>query len=210
MRNLFIDTSSKDLTIAVTSLNEIFSISHIKNLDKHSLYAIKSFKETIDNSNIKSNEIDKVFVINGPGSFTGIRIGVTIAKTYAWSLNKPLIPISSLHAYALSYKDYSYYISVIDARRGYVYASIYDDKYNVYLEEKYISIEELLTKISKIDNYIIIGNINIGEYNSIYPELDIVKIINYYNNHESINPHSLKPNYLKKVEAEEQLMLNNK
>ena len=144
-------------------------------------------------------------VVNGPGSFTGLRIGVTIAKTYSWSFNLKLIPISTLKAYALSYSNYNYYVSVIDARRNFVYASIYNSNYDELLKETYISINDLYEKIKDLKNIKLIGNINIKDINHTIPNLNIKNIYDYYKDEMGVNPHSLVPNYLKKVEAEEKL-----
>lgn len=207
MKYLFIDTSTHDLTIAISSLDEIFSIKESNNTNEHSKYALLSIKECFDKAGLKPNEIDKIIVVNGPGSFTGVRIGVTIAKTYAWSLKKDVVPISSLLANALSYDGYDYYITAIDARRGHVYAAIYNDKYEVVLDEQYISIEQLSEHIAKLDaNYVVIGDIKIGDNDNKQLKINVLKIVDYCHLKESVNPHSLKPRYLKLVEAEEKLL----
>jgi len=78
-----------------------------------------------DKNDIAKDEITKIIVVNGPGSFTGIRIGVTIAKVYAWTLKIDITTITSLEAMALSSKsNTTYKVPMIDARRGYVFAGI--------------------------------------------------------------------------------------
>lgn len=210
MITLFIDTSSLYLDVAIIK-NEIVYEKKIESINEHSKHAITTIEALFSEQSIKPNDISNIMVINGPGSFTGLRIGVTIAKTYAWSFNLKLIPISTLKAYALSYTNYDYYVSVIDARRGFVYASIYNSNYDELLKESYISIEELYTKIKELTNYILIGNIDIKEIKHTLPNLNINNIYNYYKEEVGVNPHSLVPNYLKKVEAEEKLeALNDK
>ena len=85
---------------------------------------------------MKKNQIDNIFIVNGPGSFTGTRIGVTVAKVMAWSLNIDIIPISSLEIMASYDSDKKYVCSFIDARRGFVFAGVYDKELNTYMEDK--------------------------------------------------------------------------
>lgn len=79
---------------------------------------------------VKPAEIDKIVVAKGPGSYTGVRIGVTIAKTLAWTLNKPLVGVSSLEVYAASAGRYFKGVisPLFDARRGQIYTGLYQYK----------------------------------------------------------------------------------
>lgn len=201
---LFIDTSSSYLNVAIIKNNIVYE-KKIESINSHSDYAIQTIESLFNDNNIKPKDIKTIMVINGPGSFTGLRIGVTIAKTYAWSFNLKLIPISTLKAYALSYKGYDYYVSVIDARRNFVYASIYNSNYDELFKETYISIDELYEKIKNFKSIKLIGNKNIKDIESTLPNLNIFKIYTYYKYEEGVEPHFLVPNYLKKVEAEEKL-----
>lgn len=207
MKTLFIDTSSSTLTVALLSSGDVICKREIDSINEHSKYAINEIKELFNNSLVKPNELNKIMVINGPGSFTGIRIGVTIAKTFGWSLNVEVTPISTLKAYALSNNNMDYYVSVIDARREHVYSAIYDKNYNAILEDTYISVYELNKKIESLNGRIlVIGDITINNINEhVTPKLDVKEIYEYYKNSLSINAHKLIPNYLKRVEAEEKL-----
>jgi tRNA threonylcarbamoyladenosine biosynthesis protein TsaB len=211
MKYLFIDTSTSKLTIALSSDTNVLSMKSLTSINGHSRYAMSEIQEAFNEASLKPNDIDKIIVVNGPGSFTGVRIGVTIAKTYAWALKKDVIPVSSLFINALGYNGYDYYISVIDARRNHVYAAIYDNKYNTFLNEQYISIFELNDIIKSLKgSFIVIGDIDIEDYKSNPINIDILKIINNCKNKESVSAHSLVPNYLKRVEAEEKLMVVEK
>lgn len=203
MTTLFIDTSSNYLNISIIK-DEIIYEKQIDCVSEHSKRAITLIKALLEEIKLKPRDINSIMIINGPGSFTGLRIGVTIAKTYAWSFNIKLIPISTLKAYALSNSNSNYYVSVIDARRNHVYAGIYDKEYNNLIDEKYINIDQLY-EIIKDNNPLLIGNIDIKEIKHNQVKLDIKKIYDYYKDNKGINPHELVPNYLKKVEAEEKL-----
>lgn len=200
---LFIDTSSSFLYSGLVRNNELvkeIKQSFAKELSERALFEIETMFKV---ANIKPNEIDRIIVVNGPGSFTGVRIGVTIAKTLAWSMKKEIIPVSSLEVMAISSSTNSLKVPLIDARRGCVFAGVYDDNNNVVLEECYISLEELLSKLEeKQEKYTFITNDNINLEKESY-SLDILRIVKHLENRKSVNPHSVNPNYLKRTEAEE-------
>ncbi len=206
MNVFFIDTSLSKLTVSVLNSKEVLAIGSYSTNNKHSEYIMVEVYNVFNISGLKPNDIDKIMVVNGPGSFTGIRIGVTIAKVYAWCLNKMVIPISSLKAIAISVKEEAnYYVSVIDAKRENVYAGIYDKNYNIVMEEKFISISKLNETIKDLSGKIIItGDVQINNnYETIPIDLNVLRIVNFYKNEIGIKPHQLNPKYLKKVEAEE-------
>lgn len=204
MKYLYIDTSSSYLYSAIVEDDKL--LSEIKeeygqNLSKVALPRIASMFE---DNNISAKDIDKIIVVNGPGSFTGIRIGLTIAKTYAWSLNIPITSILSLEAMALSSTNSIYHVPVINARRGYVFAAIYDKDYNEVLKPSHILITDLLEKLKKLDSYEIITRDEFDEFEITKDyDPDILKIANYYKDKENKNPHGINPEYLKLTEAEE-------
>ena len=206
MRILYIDTSSSYLYSAIVEDNTI--LGEIKEEYGQSLseVALPRIVSIFNDNNVKPEDIDKIIVVNGPGSFTGIRIGITIAKVYAWSLNIPITTISSLDAMSLSSKKEKYHVPAIDARRGYVFAAIYDKDNNQILKPQHIKIDDLKEKMESLDDYTVITNDeyldedfdNIEEYNP-----DLLKIVNTFKDKETINPHAINPDYLKLTEAEE-------
>lgn len=205
MKCLYLDTSTSYLYVGVVSENEL--LGEIKdrldnNLSTFSLYLIEKM---FDKLHILPQDIDKIIVVNGPGSFTGVRIGITIAKTWAWALNIPIITISSLLAMAISCNEKKYKIPIIDARRGYYYAAIYDKDDKEVLKDCYIKREELMKEINKLKGeFCFIGSSNL-EKDIIQYNPDILKIVNLVKNFQKTNPHAVNPNYLKLTEAEEKL-----
>lgn len=205
MKILYIDTTSSYLYGALwidTKVTESVNIKLGKDL---SVFTLKKISEMFEHAKIDSKDIDKIIVANGPGSFTGIRIGVTIAKTYAYSLKKKIVTISSLQAMALSSKkETDYKVPIIDARRDYIYAAIYDKDNLPVLKEQYLSKQALLCAIDNLPGeYSVITNdeIEIDHKEEYSPNFD--KIIDTYKEKEEENPHSINPNYLKLTEAEE-------
>lgn len=204
MRVLFIDTSSFFVTLAITEENNLLYYYHEEIHDDMSSKIMPLIRKGFDSVNFEVKEIDKIIVANGPGSFTGIRIGVTIAKTLAWALKKDIVTVSSLELLATSKFATENIIPMIDARRGYVYAAVYNEKLDTILEPQYMLREEL-DKYSKTATYVSYDKLE----NCVNPNIDVLKLINKHKNDVSINCHSVNPNYLKKTEAEINLEMKN-
>ena len=200
MKYLFIDTSSSYINIAIIEEDNILYNHHEKVEKDMSNKIIPIIDEGFKKCPFELKDINKIFVVNGPGSFTGVRIGVTVAKTIAWSLKIDVVPISSLEFLATTPKQKKYLVPMIDARRGNVYAAIYDQNLNNILSDQLISYEQLSQKLD--NNYEQISY----DFNDISkPNCDIIKVIHKHLNDTPINPHLLNPNYLKLTEAEEKL-----
>lgn len=206
MKVLYIDTSSSYLYAGIVCDNCLVT-SVKENLGQDlSRVALPKIVSMFESNNLQPKDIDKIIVVNGPGSFTGIRVGLTIAKVYAWSLNIPITTITSLEAMTVSCKYDGPIVSIIDARRDYSYAAIYD-KEKCILKPQHIANDKIMKVLSTLDQYMIITNDDTslpGEKCSYDP--DIESIVNKYVEKESINPHLVNPEYLKLTEAEESRM----
>lgn len=206
MISLFIDTSSFNLLVYLLKDDKVINFCKLEKIKSHSTLVLPEIKRRLNEANIKINDIDNIYVVNGPGSFTGLRIGVTIAKIIGYTLNKRVIPISSLELLATTAFNTDYIIPVIDARRGYVYAGVYDKNLNNILKDQYISLNDLFSKLDDDRTYTFVSYddmLNIE--NLIKPNEDISKLINKHQNDSQINIHNVNPNYLKRTEAEEKL-----
>ena len=209
MKIFYLDTSSNYLYTAI--LEDTKVISEIKEKLERDLSSLALFKieEMLKNNNMDLNDIEKIIVVNGPGSFTGVRIGLTIAKSISWAKKIPIIQISSLEAMALSSDSkYNYTVPAIDARRNYVFATIYDNVNKSFiLKEQYISINTLEAAMGNLgDDITYISNDKLDTEYSIQEYVpDISYIVENVMNREGINPHSVDANYLKMTEAEENL-----
>ncbi len=204
MRYLYIDTSSSFLYSAIVENNTL--IEEVKQEFGHNLSeeAMPAIISMFEKSKLNAKDIDKIIVVNGPGSFTGIRIGITIAKVYAWSLNIPITTITSIEAMAVSTNINTYKVPMLDARRGYVFTGIFDSENNVILEPSYLKKEELNDKLTDLNVFTVITNDNTIDYqNQESYTPDFLKIIEKFKDKENLNPHGVNPNYLKLTEAEE-------
>ena len=204
MISLFIDTAMANVSISIIKDGVMLS-SVCENIpNEHSKYATSYVKKVIDEANIDANDVDKIFVVNGPGSFTGVRIGVTIAKTYGYLINKNIIPVSSLKSLAISSKQNGTVMSVINANRSNYYVGIYDSEYNEIINEQFVSANRLLDLIDEYNPYIVSNDFNVlGKYKFNKVNLDMVMIVEYYKDKISLNYHKIVPNYLKLPQAME-------
>jgi tRNA threonylcarbamoyladenosine biosynthesis protein TsaB len=146
-RLLALDTSTSMMSIAVLEAGKLLRETHIHAERNHSLFLMPMIQELVKNMGMKLADISGIAVGVGPGSYTGVRIGVTAAKTLAWTLKLPLIGVSSLEAMALgavisgdSKKDEAvvlddikgldqaqtqWIVPLMDARRAQVYTGLY-------------------------------------------------------------------------------------
>ena len=204
MISLFIDTSMVNVSISIVKGNKIMSIIQEDIPNEHSKYATHYVKKVIDGAGIDANDIDNILVVNGPGSFTGVRIGVTIAKTYGYLINKELIPVSSLKSLAISSNKDSVVMSVIQANRSNFYVGIYDREYNNLIDEQFVSGNRLIELIEEYNPYIVSNDFYVlDRYKFNKVSLDILRIVDYYKDMDKINYHRLVPNYLKLPQAME-------
>lgn len=203
MRVLYIDTSSDYLYSGIVIDDKLVSSVKKKYEKDLSKEALPKIIELFDEAEITPKDLDKIIVVNGPGSFTGIRIGMTIAKTIAWALNINITPISGLTAMAISCNNDAYKMPLVDARRGFVYGAIYDKDNNEIIKDSHINLQELLDKSKDLDIEAITNNdLDINIKKECY-DPDILKIVKHFEENDGINPHLVNPIYLKKTEAEE-------
>lgn len=151
---LGIDTANTPLSVAIVKDGEVITEENTSTKVNHSLRAMPAIEAAFERANIKPDELDYIAVAEGPGSYTGVRIGVTIAKTLAWTLNKPLIGVSSLYALAMNANVYDGIICpLFDARRNHVYAGLYqmkDGQVHEYMKDQHLSIESLIETVKDL------------------------------------------------------------
>lgn len=198
MISLFIDTSNSDVVIGLLENGRLIEKETRSILNEHSKYAVSIIDEVLKKANISTNSVGEILVVNGPGSFTGIRIGLTISKVYAYLTNIKVILMSSLKCLALS-KDkdnYDYILSIIDAKRGNCYIGLYDKDYNEVITEHFTNMDEVRDIRNKYKNILVVSNTDMEGISKI-DRIDVEKIYNYYKDKDKVNPNMVLPNYLK-------------
>lgn len=160
MKILAIDTSSEICSTAILEDDVLIDENNLDNGRTHSENLMPLVDELLKRNNININEIGLISCVVGPGSFTGIRIGVSSMKPIAEVLGISLASITSLEVLAKNVivEDEEKIVSLIDARNNQVYAGIFDKEYN--LVEDYIAddIMEVIEKIKKYENITFVGN----------------------------------------------------
>ena len=178
---LFIDTHASLITIALKNKKDLF-IKTQESEYSHSVFTMPMIESIFKENNLDVHDLKKIIVVNGPGSFTGIRIGLSIAKTMAYALKIDINTISSLTAYLVSNDTKEKRKAVIEDNKGY-YISVFDENNKNIVPEYY----------AEEDN---------EDYPQVEEKLDVGKIIDYCKNMKSENPHFVKANYIKKIEVE--------
>lgn len=149
---LGIETANAPLSIAVVRDGQVIAeiVQNIKLT--HSAGAMPAIEDVLARVNIKPSELDAIAVSEGPGSYTGVRIGVTLAKTLAWTLQKPLIGISSLKTLAANAALYEGFICpIFDARRNNVYTAVYKgSKLEIIVDDYHDHIDGLLARLKTL------------------------------------------------------------
>ena len=136
---LNIETATKNCSVSLANKGELIAIKELNDGNySHSENLHVFIEEVLKSANKSLAEIDAISVSKGPGSYTGLRIGVSAAKGLCFSLDKPLISISTLASLANSIKaeNDSVIIPLLDARRMEVYSAVFDSYYNRVREVK--------------------------------------------------------------------------
>jgi len=212
MRLLHIDTSNQPLSVAITEGNEVLAEFNSGMRINHSITMMSQIESLLEYTKLEMKDIEGIVVAKGPGSYTGLRIGVTAAKTLAYTLNIPLYAVSSLAAIAATVRMHEFLlVPVIDARRNHVYAGIYRYK-GVKLElvedDTYISIDDLNQKLKEQHlPYLFIGidaeklaeQLKGPSYYCIPRSAEMRRLIN---ESSLVSAHTFEPTYLRISEAE--------
>ena len=175
MKTLFIDTHLWNIDIALLENGKVLKQEQVIDKKNNSEVLFPTLIKVIEKENF-----DEIIVVNGPGSFTGVRLGVIIAKTLAYTLNIPIKTITSLACMAISSdKD----LVAFSDNNGYYVGKFTDFNNPEYL---YVTNEEF-------KNYVnVTTDVN----------LDYAKIWRFCQNREAINPHLVNPIYIKKIGVE--------
>lgn len=211
LKILCIDTSSNLCSVAILENTTLINKLELNNGLTHSETLMPLIKKILNNSKISLKDIDLLAVDIGPGSFTGLRIGIATVKAFSDSLNIPCIGISSLEILAYNIKKDGIICSTIDCKNNNCYFALYElnsNNYTILEEPQANSIENIINLINskyanKSINYV--GNGIKNETNSNYLDIENLGIAAFKKfNNNCINKNIL-PLYLKKPQAQQQL-----
>ena len=154
MKLLAFETSAKAASVALLADGVLVGESYLNSGQTHSRTVMKLAADLLENCDLKPAEIDVVAYANGPGSFTGIRIGVAAAKGFCWGLELPCVPVSTLEGMAYSHLDLDGTVCCcMDARRSQVYNALFSVKDGAVQRlrpDRAISLEELAADLADV------------------------------------------------------------
>ena len=215
MKLLAFDTSSQALSVALTEDDTLIGKIDLNIKKNHSITLMPAIDFLMTNAGIQPEDLDRIAVAQGPGSYTGLRIAVTTAKTLASTLNIDLVGVSSLAAIAANVAVAGKVVPLIDARRQNVYAGIYENGTSVS-QEQHIELDQLMETLKTEEDLYFTGELaNFRELIAqTLPQAKFVenaerRLPNAYQiarlgaGYEPVNVAAFVPEYLKKVEAEE-------
>lgn len=224
MRILAIDTSTTAATCAILDDGNLISEYIIDNKKTHSQKIMPMIKEIFESQDIKIEDIDVFAASVGPGSFTGLRIGIATIKSFGHAFEKPVIGVPTIDALAYNLAGFNgVIVPIIDARRERVYTGIYkwdNDKIVVLREQDVLNIDELLEILEDLNEKIIFNGDAIDLYrNKISEKIKSASFAPNYlcmpkgssvgylaylkaKNNEYEDHFTLTPDYLRKSQAE--------
>ncbi|MGT2934524.1 tRNA (adenosine(37)-N6)-threonylcarbamoyltransferase complex dimerization subunit type 1 TsaB [Streptococcus castoreus] len=214
MKLLAFDTSNKTLSLAILD-NETLLADITLNIKKnHSVSLMPAIDFLMTSVDLQPKDLNRIVVAQGPGSYTGLRVAVATAKMLAYSLKIDLVGVSSLYALAAStckQNPDSLVIPLIDARRNNVYVGYYRQE-KLVLPERHASLTGLLDQLRGERELIFVGEVApfAEQILDVLPQAEIIPTLpSAYEcaclgfRLEAVNVTTFVPNYLKRVEAEE-------
>jgi tRNA threonylcarbamoyl adenosine modification protein YeaZ len=192
MKTLVLDTSTNLLFISFIFDDKVVYEVKSVGLNNHSDYLLDLIQKGLNETNIQVKDFDKIIIGVGPGAYTGLRVSMSVAKMFSWTLNIPLYEISSLDLLTSGYKEDGLYLIKFKAKKGYIYHKAFeinDNAKKIITEEIFVSDEFIDTyEKDNFKNVFIVSNdlynidvLNIKEEN--------IKLVD--------NVHALEPNYLR-------------
>ena len=220
---LSMDSSAVTASVALTDGDEIIKSEFVNSGLTHSETLLPMITRVMDSH--KYSELDGIAITAGPGSFTGVRIGVATVKGLAFNDDIPCFSVSTLEAIAYNFVDKNAVVcAVMDARRMQFYNALFkvqNGKVERLCDDRAISIEDLRNDLKQYDKVVIAGdganlcfqnieleNCTLADDDRIYQ--NAVGVAKAAQNKNAISPKALMPVYLRQSQAERELKLKLK
>ena len=229
MRLLAFETSAKAASVALFDGEKLLAEQYQNTGLTHSQTLLVMAQEMLSQCDLSARDVDAVAVANGPGSFTGVRIGVAAAKGFAWGREIPIYGVSTLEAMARGLGIYEGYICcAMDARRNQVYNALFyvnQGQLTRHTPDRAIALEDLKNELKNLEKPIfLVGDGSILCYNTLRNEIPSLILPPEERMHQRAvgvglaalaqekpdDPAALAPEYLRISQAErERLEKNN-
>lgn len=158
MKNLAIDTSSSICSVAILEDNKLIDEENLNDGRTHSENLMPLIDDVLKRNSLDIKDIEMISCCAGPGSFTGIRIGVSTIKPIAEVLDIKIASVTSLEILARIVENSETIVSLIDARNNQVYCGIFDKEYNKKQEYLADDINNVIEVLEKYENITFVGN----------------------------------------------------
>lgn len=157
MNILAIDTSSNLCSVAILQENVVVDEINLDNGKTHSENLMPMVAEILERNHFKLSDMELICCSVGPGSFTGIRIGVASVKAMAQMNEIPVVGVTSLETLARMDTSSKIKVSLIDARNNQVYCGIFDQEYHLIQELMADDVVKVLQTLETLDDFVCIG-----------------------------------------------------
>lgn len=162
MKILSIETASNNCSVALLEDTTVIKELSICDENTHSQKLMPLISQIMEQTNLTLKDIDLFACDKGPGSFTGIRIGISTIKAFSDTFSKPILGISSLEALTHNITSEGYICSLVDAKHDNVYCSLSEYKQHTYTKiqnDSFENIYDLAKNLKKYNNFIFfVGN----------------------------------------------------
>ena len=232
MKILAIDTSSKICSISILDNNNIIAEKHNDEETTHSQKLMPLINDILNENNLTLDDINLLACCQGPGSFTGIRIGISTVKAFADVKNIPIIGVTSLESLAYNIKENSIIATIIDAKNENVYFAMYelnDNSYTCIYEPTATTISDSIQIINNFKNnkkLVLVGDGSVihkdflqanildcsfaSDIENVQTSISVgLSAYDKYNSDSYAAQYSISPIYLKKSQAERTLSGEN-
>ena len=192
MITILLDSSNTNLSVGIARDNLLLESVSYEAWQRQSEYMVPELNKLLEKYNVSKNDIGEVIVAMGPGSYTGVRIAITIAKTIAVALDAKLYAVSSLRVLKDGLKPS---ICVINARSGRSYFGVFEGN-NILVADRILKNDEVLAYINEHPSYSVCGDVKYLGLEGKQTD-NIQEMLNLKEALSDVNPLSLKPVYMK-------------
>ena len=233
MKILSLDASANSASVCIYDATEdkIIGDFYINTKLTHSQTLVPMIDALLNSAKLSLSDIDFFAVNTGPGSFTGIRIGVSVIKGMAMALNKPCVSVSTLHSMAYNFIDSEDVVvcACMDARRNQVYNALFSVNNGVVsriCDDRAISVEDLFSELATIDKTIVLVgdgaelcyrqkgdcDVTLSVASKRYQRASSVALaaVELINKDETLSAATLMPTYLRPSQAERERLNKEK
>ena len=196
MITVLLDSSNTNLSVGIAKDDVLLDFISYEAWQRQSEHMIPELHNLLNKHNLNPLDINEVIVAIGPGSYTGVRIAITIAKTICTALNATLYPVSSLRVLKDQDKPS---ICLINARSKRSYIGVYQDQ-KILLNDQIMNNDDVLKYINEHPNYQVCGETKYLNIEGIISN-NMQEMLSLKKDLKPINPLSLKPVYMKEEYA---------